>query len=71
MSKSVVSFSKQIAQVTPYWLLQQMARIDAVLIFKLACEFACIKYDVPAERKPRAIPLTLHFRSPDAQVQRP
>ena len=33
-------------------------RIDAMLIFKFASEFACIKYDVPAERK-RAITLTL------------
>ena len=28
----------------------------------------CIKYNVPTERKPRAIPLTLHFRAPHAQV---
>ncbi len=54
MSKSVVSFTKQTGQVTPYWLLQQMAGIDAVLIFKFADEFACIKYDVPTERMPRA-----------------
>jgi hypothetical protein len=31
MSKSVVSFTKPTGQVTPYWLLQQMAAIDAVL----------------------------------------
>ena len=54
MSKSVVSFTKQTGQVTPYWLLQQMAGIDAVLIFKFADDYACIKYDVPAERMPRA-----------------
>ena len=57
MSESVVSFTKQAmqpGQVTPYWLLQQMAGIDAVLIFKFADEFACIKYDVPTERTLRA-----------------
>jgi hypothetical protein len=54
MSKSVVSFTKQTGPVTPYWLLQQMAGIDAVLIFKFADHSACIKYDVPTERKPRA-----------------
>jgi len=54
MSKNVVSFTKQTSELTPYWLLQQMAAIDAVLIFKFADEFACIKYDVPTERKPRA-----------------
>ncbi len=53
MSKSVVSFTKQTGQVTPYWLLQQMAGIDAALIFQCAGEIASIKYDVPAERKPR------------------
>jgi hypothetical protein len=54
MSKSIVSFTKQTSQVTPYWLLQQMAAIDAVLIFKFADQCACINYDVPTERKPRA-----------------
>ncbi len=54
MSKSVVSFTKKTGQVTPYWLLQQRAGIDAVLIFKFADDSACIKYDVPAERTPRA-----------------
>ena len=55
MSKSVVAFkTKQHGQVTPYWLLQQMAAIGAVLIFKFAGEIASIKYDVPLERKPRA-----------------
>jgi hypothetical protein len=52
MSKSVVSFTNQAGQVTPYWFLQQLAGIDAVLIFKLADEFACIKYDIPTERIP-------------------
>jgi hypothetical protein len=51
MSESVVSFTKR--QVTPYWLLQQLAAIDAVLIFKFADETASIKHDVPAERTPR------------------
>ena len=55
MSKSVVSFkTKQTGKVTPYWLLQQLAAIDAVLIFKFADQCACIKYDIPAERTPRA-----------------
>jgi hypothetical protein len=54
MSKSVVSFTKQTGQVTPYWVLQQRAAIDAVLIFKFADQCACIKYDIPAERTPRA-----------------
>jgi hypothetical protein len=36
MSKSVVSVTKQPGQVTPNWFLQQMAGIDAVLIFKFA-----------------------------------
>jgi hypothetical protein len=54
MSKSVVSFTKQTGQVTPYWLLQQLAGIDAVLIFKFADNVACIKYDVPTERMQRA-----------------
>jgi hypothetical protein len=54
MSKSVVSFTKPTGQVTPYWLLQQMAAIDAVLIFKFANHCANIKYDIPAERMPRA-----------------
>jgi hypothetical protein len=36
MSKSVVSLTKQTGKVTPYWLLQQMAAIDAILIFKFA-----------------------------------
>src|ERR1700732_883507 len=54
MSESVVSFTKQSGQVTPYWLLQQMAAIDAVLIFKFADKTASIKYDVPTERMPRA-----------------
>ena len=54
MSKRVVSFTKQTGQVTPYWLLQQMAAIDAVLIFKFANHCANINYDIPAERKPRA-----------------
>jgi hypothetical protein len=55
VSKSVVSFkTKQSGQVNPYWLLQQMAGIDAVLIFKFADDVACIKYDIPAERTPRA-----------------
>jgi hypothetical protein len=39
--------------VTPYWLLQQLAAIDAVLIFKFADKTAYISYDVPAERTPR------------------
>jgi hypothetical protein len=51
MSESVVSFTKR--QVTPYWLLQQLAGIDAVLIFKFADKTASIKYDIPAERTPR------------------
>jgi hypothetical protein len=51
MSESVVSFTKR--QVTPYWLLQQLAGIDAVLIFKFADKTAYISYDVPAERTPR------------------
>jgi hypothetical protein len=54
MSESVVSFTKQSGQVTPYWLLHQMAAVDAVLIFKFADHIACIKYDVPTERMPRA-----------------
>ena len=53
MSESVVSFTKQTSQVTPYWLLQQLAAIDAVLIFKFADKTAYISYDVPAERTPR------------------
>ena len=53
MSKSVVSFTKQTGKATPYWLLQQMAGIDAALIFKFAGEIASIKYDFPVERKPR------------------
>jgi hypothetical protein len=53
VSKSVVSFTKQTAHVTPYWLLQQMAAIDAVLIFKFADQCANIKYDIQAERTPR------------------
>jgi hypothetical protein len=53
MSESVVSFTKQTGQVTPYWLLQQLAGIDAVLIFKFADKTAYISYDVPAERTPR------------------
>jgi hypothetical protein len=51
MSESVVSFTKR--QVTPYWLLQQLAWIDAVLIFKFADKTAYISCDVPAERTPR------------------
>jgi hypothetical protein len=39
--------------MTPYWLLQQLAAIDAVLIFKFADQCASIKYDIPAERTPR------------------
>jgi len=54
MSKSIVSFTKQSGQVTPYWILQQEAAIDAVLIFKFADHSACIKYDIPTERMPRA-----------------
>jgi hypothetical protein len=54
MSESVVSFTKQTGQVTPYWVLQQLAGIDAVLIFKFAGKTANINYDIPAERKPRA-----------------
>ena len=50
MSESVVSFTKPTGQVTPYWLLQQLGGIDAVLIFKFADKTANIKYDVPAER---------------------
>ena len=53
MSESVVSFTKPTSELTPYWLLQQLAAIDAVLILKFADDCACIKYDVPAERKPR------------------
>jgi len=53
MSESVVSFTKQPGKVTPYWLLQQRAAIDAVLIFKFADKTAYISYDVPAERTPR------------------
>jgi hypothetical protein len=53
MSESVVSFTKQTGHVTPYWLLQQLAAIDAVLIFKFADKTAYISYDVPAERTPR------------------
>jgi hypothetical protein len=54
MSESVVSFkTKPTGQVTPYWLLQQLAAIDAVLIFKFADKTAYISYDVPAERTPR------------------
>jgi hypothetical protein len=53
MTKSVVSFTRQTSQVTPYWLLQQLAAIDAVLIFKFADQCASIKYDIPAERTPR------------------
>lgn len=53
MSESVVSFTKQASQVTPYWLLQQLAAIDAVLIFKFADKTAYISYDIPAERTPR------------------
>jgi hypothetical protein len=54
VSKSVVSFkTKQTGKVTPYWLLQQLAAIDAVLIFKFADKTAYISYDVPAERTPR------------------
>ena len=54
MSESVVSFTKQTSQeVTPYWLLQQLAAIDAVLIFKFADKTAYISYDVPVERIPR------------------
>ena len=50
MSESVVSFTKQAApgQVTPYWVLQQLAGIDAGLIFKFADNSAYINYDVPA-----------------------
>jgi hypothetical protein len=54
MSESVVSFTKQTGHVTPYWILQQEAAIDAVLIFKFADELACIWYDIPTERMPRA-----------------
>jgi hypothetical protein len=54
MNKSVVSFTKQTGQVTPYWLLQQFAAIDAVLIFKFADSCANLKYDVPVKRQPRA-----------------
>src|ERR1700730_15322262 len=54
MSKSIVSFTKQSGQVTPYWILQQEAAIDAVLIFKFADHSACIHYDVPTERMPRS-----------------
>jgi hypothetical protein len=54
MSESVVSFTNQSGQVTSYWLLQQLAAIDAVLIFKFANHCANIKYDIPAERKPHA-----------------
>lgn len=54
MSKSVVSFTKQTGQVSPYWLLQQWAAIDAVLVFKFAANIANIKYDIPVERAPRA-----------------
>jgi hypothetical protein len=53
MSESVVSFTRQTSQVTPYWLLQQLAAIDAVLIFKFADKTAYISYDMPAERTPR------------------
>jgi hypothetical protein len=53
MSESVVSFTKKPGQMTPYWLLQQLAAIDAVLIFKFADKTAYISYDVPAERAPR------------------
>jgi hypothetical protein len=53
MNKSVVSFTKPTGKVTPYWLLQQLAAIDAVLIFKFADKTAYISYDVPAERTPR------------------
>jgi hypothetical protein len=53
MSESVVSFTKPTGQVTPYWLLQQLAAIDAVLIFKFADKTAYISYDVPAERTSR------------------
>jgi hypothetical protein len=53
MSKSVVSFTRQTSQVTPYWLLQQLGGIDAVLIFKFADKTAYISYDVPVERRPR------------------
>jgi hypothetical protein len=52
MSKSVVSFTKQTAQVTPYWLLQQMAAIDAVLIFKLARDPAHIDSRSPDAQVP-------------------
>jgi hypothetical protein len=54
MSESVVSFTKPTSELTPYWLLQQMAAIDAVLIFKFANHCANIKFDIPAERMPRA-----------------
>jgi len=53
MSKNVASFTKQTSELTPYWLLQQMAAIDAVLIFKFADKTAYISYDVPTERTPR------------------
>ena len=54
MSESVVSFkTKLTGHVPPYWLLQQLAAIDAVLIFKFADKTAYISYDVPAERTPR------------------
>jgi hypothetical protein len=36
MSKSVVSFTKQTGQATPYWLLQQLAAIDAALSLSTA-----------------------------------
>jgi hypothetical protein len=53
-SPSVVSFTKQTGQVTPYWLLQQMGEIGAVLIFRFEDQCARIWFNTPAERKPRA-----------------
>jgi hypothetical protein len=65
MSKSVVSFPKPTGEMTPYLATDGRDRRGAHLQVRGR---ACIKYDVSTERKPRAIPLTLHFRSPNAQV---
>ncbi len=49
-----LSLSRVMSSLSTYWLLQQRAGIDAVLIFKFADHCANIKYDVPTERMPRA-----------------
>src|SRR5256885_2055597 len=58
MTENVVSLTKQPGRITPYEVLQELAKIDATLIFRFEDHWARMKYEAPDEHRPRLNYLT-------------